>query len=430
MIEPLRQIIVKGGRDLDGAWGDRKTFVREFYFELVNVPIPLFQISPFIPAYNSLHPDYPFAIAKDSKIVNNIETPAGRGITVSTNYEILKPAMPFTGLDDINLAALILGNMPFNLPAQDVEYEIVQVEETLDSLYKEFEIDEIGEINDRIEWRAMPFQTTAGTKLTGTRTRNLLKMSFWYLADPLWYSEAEFETEYTGVVNNSSTTIAGRFCPKGTVKIESLRLTDNTWERAGATSYPMKMVRVVLLIDSKTWQRRYENVSNLFAAYPYAWEHSDKGKANTKMRITAETHQPRYYKPTKTDDIDTPLCLDDVPEPSTVKPPSDMSIKVSPQRIFCTSYDPEPKNVGDSDDPIYESDPQKAIQFFGTREDCFRLNPDSEPTEVPEPMYLDENGFILYPDPSTGKVDVKLSPKIIGYPFKPVDFTPLHFPIK
>ena len=39
-----------------------------------------------------------------------------------------------------------------------------------------------------------------------------------------------------------------------------------------------------------------------------------------------------------------------------------------------------------------------------------------------------ENGFVLYPDPSTGKVDVTLSPKVEGYIFRPMDFTPLHFP--
>jgi hypothetical protein len=93
-------------------------------------------------------------------------------------------------------------------------------------------------------------------------------------------------------------------------------------------------------------------------------------------------------------------------------------------------YDPSPNNEGSTDDPIYVQDPQKAIQFFGTREDCFRLNPDSEPTEVSEPMYLDKNGLILYPDPDTGKVDTALSSKIKGYVFKPMDFTPLHFPLR
>ena len=106
------------------------------------------------------------------------------------------------------------------------------------------------------------------------------------------------------------------------------------------------------------------------------------------------------------------------------------NIEPSAQRIFCTMYDPDPKNEGSTDDPIWVSDPQNATQFFGTREDCFRLNPDSEPTEVSEPMYLDENGFILYPDPKTGKVDMSLSPKVSGYTFEPVDFTSLHFPLK
>jgi hypothetical protein len=75
-------------------------------------------------------------------------------------------------------------------------------------------------------------------------------------------------------------------------------------------------------------------------------------------------------------------------------------------------------------------DPQNALQFFGTREECFRLNPDSEPTEVSEPMYLDMNGFVLSPDPDTGKVDTTLSPKVEGYISMPMDFTPLFLPIR
>ena len=407
---PPPQIIVRGGKDLDGAWGTSKTFVREFYFDLINVPIPLFMISSFIPAYNSLHPVYPFVIAKDSKITNNVETPLGRAITVSTNYQILKPAMPLTGLTGFAVAAVIAGNMPFLLPAQDVSYEPAAVEETLDDLYIEKTAEEIlreslqlGIHPDLINrWKLTPFRTTAGTKLTGTRLRNILKMSFWYLADPAGFDEAGIETHYTGVVNHAPVRIAGRYFLTGTVKIESIELEENVWEREGAESLSMKRVRVSLLIDQKSWLKEYENVSPLFMAYPYKWDNAESGKEHTKMRIDSETNQPRYDADAK---------------------------NVSPQRIFCTMYDPEPINEGESeDDPIWVSNPENAIQFFGTREDCFRLNPDSEPTEVSEPMYLDKNGFILYPDPDTGKVDMALSPKIKGYVFKPMDFTLLHFP--
>ena len=136
MSMPPPEIVVKGGQDLDGAWGTSKTFVREFYYELINVPLPLFMISPFIPAYNSLHPLYPFAIAKDSKISRNIETPVGRAITVSTTYQILKPNVSLNGLSDFDLDAVIRNNLPFLLPAQDVSFEPVQVEEAIDYLYQ------------------------------------------------------------------------------------------------------------------------------------------------------------------------------------------------------------------------------------------------------------------------------------------------------
>ncbi|MDR0326830.1 MAG: hypothetical protein LBI05_00890 [Planctomycetaceae bacterium] len=410
-IMPPPQIIVKGGKDLDGAWGTSKTFVREFVFELIRVPLPRFMLSPFIPAYNSLHPLYPFAIAKDSKLTKNIETNVGRAVTVQTTYQILKPAVPLNGLSGFDLNAVINGNFPpFILPAQDVSYEPVAVEEALDDLFVPksdaemlWEATHTGVPLPLINrWKQIPFRTSAGTKLTGTTSRNILKMSFWYFADPMWFDEAFAVTTYTGTVNAAPEMIAGRFCPPGTAKIESLEVVDNIWERQAAEPYSLKLVSAVFLLDNHTWCKRYENVSNLFMAYPYQWEDSDSGKEDTKLVFDPHTGQPQYT----------------------------YTNNVSPQRIFCTMYDPEPENEGSESDPIYVQDPKNAIQFFGTREDCFRLNPDSEPTEVSEPMYLDGNGFILYPDPATGKVDTSLSPKVEGYVFPPMDFTPLHFPIR
>jgi len=440
-ILPPPQIIAKGGQDMDGTWGTTKTFTREFYFELINVPLPLFMMSSFIPAYNSLHPYYPWALAKDSKCTKNIETDVGRGITISTNYQILKPAVPFNGIG-FTLVDVIAGNMPFLLPAQDMSYEPVAVEETLDDLYlektdAEYDADVLDEIQKGVNgrpqwvsrWKQLPFQTTAGTKLTGTRLRNILKMSFWYLANPLWFEEAYVETRYTGVVNHAPVTIAGKLFDTGSVKIESLEMEDSVWERAEVEHLSMKMVRVSLLIDRQSWRKEYENVSPLFMAYPYVWKTASSGeKEHTKMKINTDTNQPYYYyKETTGGSV---VDDEDVPEPSTESPSSDVEYSPSLQRIFCTMYDPTPENEGSDDDPIYVQDPQRAIQFFGTREDCFRLNPDSEPTEVSEPMYLDKNGFMLYPDPDTGKVDTELSPKIKGYVFRPMDFTMLHFPIR
>jgi len=438
-IMPPPQIIVKGGQDMDGTWGASKTFTREFYFELINVPLPLFMMSSFIPAYNSLHPYYPWALAKDSKCTKNIETAVGRGITISTNYQILKPAVPLNGIT-FTMVDVIAGNMPFLLPAQDVSYEPVAVEETLDDLYiektqKEIDREAAGQPNvqpeDIYPFKPAPFQTTAGTKLTGTRLRNILKMSFWYLADPAWFSEDFVETHYTGVVNHKPVMIAGRYYDTGMVKIESLEMEDSVWERAETAHLSMKIVRVSLLIDKKTWRKEYENVSSLFIAYPYVWQkvNSDE-KENTKMKMDAGTNQPYYHY---CDCGSTGTCEASCysrKENNTESPPDKKDYHPSLQRIFCTMYDPSPKNEGNSSEPIYVSDPQKAIQFFGTREECFRLNPDSEPTEVSEPMYLNEHGFILYPDPNTGKVDTELSPKINGYVFKPMDFTPLRFPLR
>ena len=416
----MSPVIVKGGQDMDGIWGVGKTFVRETYFELVNIPLPLFMLSPFIPAYNSLHPLYPFAVAKDSKCTKNIETPTGRALTLSTTYQILKPNFSPTVLWDNNapntayigeIESAIHGNFPpFRLPAQDLSYESVAVEEPLDCLFVTKSDEEI--MMEFLQtgiplplinrWKQTPFWTSAGTKLMGTTTRNILKMSFWYFADPMWFDEAFAVTAYTGTVNASPAMIAGRLCPPGTAKIESLEIKDNTWERHAAEPYSLKIVEAVLLIDHRTWCKQYENVSHLFMAYPYQWEEAGSGKENTKMRLNPLTGQPLYAP----------------------------ASNVSPQRIFCTTYDPDPVNEGSADEPIYVQNPQHAIPFFGTREDCFRLNPDSEPTEVSEPMYLDANGFVLYPDPATGKVDTALSPKVEGYIFPPMDFTPLHFPIK
>jgi hypothetical protein len=236
-------------------------------------------MSSCIPAYNSLHPYYPWAIAKDSKCTKNIETPVGRGITISTNYQILKPAIPFNGVG-FTLADVIAGNMPFLLPAQDVSCEPVAVEEPLDDLYVEKTQEEINREALKLvvhpdtinRWKQVPFQTTATTKLTSTRLRNILKMSFWYLANPLWFEESAIETHYTGTINHAPVTIAGKFFNAGSVKIESLEIEDSVWERAEVAHLSMKMVKVSLLIDKKSWLKEYENVSSLFMSYPYVWK--------------------------------------------------------------------------------------------------------------------------------------------------------------
>ncbi|MDR0326728.1 MAG: hypothetical protein LBI05_00375 [Planctomycetaceae bacterium] len=413
---PPPQIIVKGGQDIDGSWGTAKTFKREFYFELINVPLPMFLISPLIPAYNSIHPVYPFALAKESQISKNIETKVGRGITVTTTYQILKPNKTLTGLSGWEIADVINDNLPHLLPAQDVTYDVVAVEETLDYLYVEKSEDEYnhdvraaleaGKDKETVSWfREDRFQTTSGTKLTGTITRNILKMSFWYFTLPESFDEAELITTYNGAINADEIQIAGRVCPVGTVKIESIEVIDNTWERENVAPVPLKMIKVVLLLDNRTWNKQYENVSNLFMAYPYEWRTSESGKEDATFLVDSE-NQPFYV-----------VAINDEP------------VKASPQRIFCTSFDPNPENKGDStEEPIWVPDPKKAIQFFGTREDCFRLNPDSEPTEVTESMYLDRNGFVIYPDPFTGKVDTDLSPKIEGYETCPLEFSLLGFP--
>ena len=417
---PPPQIIHKGGKDLDGSWGTGKTFGREEYFELINLSTPYFMLSPFIPVYNSLHPQLPFAIAQDSRIADVKPTKIGYTLTVSTTYKILKHNMPLNGLSGWDLTALIAGNLPHLLPAQDVSYEVVPIEETLNEIYVEKTWDEkVKEAaslpsqispNDIYPWKTEPFRTSAGTRLLGSKTRNIIKMSFWYFVQvtPL-FDEAEILVNYTGVVNDRDIIIGGRYCPMGTAKIEAIEFPDGTWERPGV-QYPFKMIAVVLLLDNQTWNKSYENVSNLFMAYPYEWDNSSTGnsiikKENVKLKFDSETHQPKY----------------------------ELKKNVSPQRIFCTTYDPEPQNVNEeecevADEAIWIQDPQNSIQFFGTREDCFRLNPDSKPTETSEPMYLDKNGFILYPDIDTGKVDVALSPKVEGYIFKPVNFAPLHFP--
>jgi len=431
MVEMLPpQIIALGGKDLDGTWGAGKTFVREEAFELINLPVPLFMLSPFVPAINSFHPLYPFVIAKDSRISNVRETQTGRTLTVSTTYQILKHHTPLNGLSGWDLDAVIAGNLPHLLPAQDVEYDIVPVEETLTELYVEKTESEInrdtiqtGLINSNVErYKTIPFETTSGTKLTGTKTRNIVKMSFWYFVEVTpEFDEAALLTNFIGSVNDSDMHIAGRWCPAGTAKIESISFPDGTWERY---DIQVKMIKIILLLDYRTWEKSYENVSNLFMAFPYEFKDSDWGKKNIKMVIEEESQQPKYFVSESfvTDywNFKTGLRYDIT---------STIPINASSQRIFCIMYDDNPVNIGSTDEPIYVSDPQNAKQFFGTREDCFRLNPDSEPTEVPEPMYLDENGFIIYPNPDTGKVDISLSPKIKGYNFPPKNFSLLHIPV-
>jgi len=78
----------------------------------------------------------------------------------------------------------------------------VAIEETLNDLYVEKSWDERVEEtairlsptspNDIDPWKKIPFRTSAGTKLTGTTTRNILKMFFWYFVLPSpFFDEAE-----------------------------------------------------------------------------------------------------------------------------------------------------------------------------------------------------------------------------------------------
>lgn len=45
--------------------------------------------------------------------------------------------------------------------------------------------------------------------------------------------------------------------------------------------------------------KQYENVSNLFTAYPYEWEDFESGKEKTKMVVDEETFQPKYETTTE-----------------------------------------------------------------------------------------------------------------------------------
>jgi hypothetical protein len=444
------KIIHIGGEDLDGSWGESKTFVRENKYELVGVPLPVFLISPVIPKKNTIHPKYPWCIAEDSRITKNIETPAGRGVTVATTYRVLNivPNKNEEEDEEKDEEQTIARNYPWLLPAQDVKMEVVRLEESMDFLWRfgkwestdlhdslnDLDIDTDKPENTKLNnwnynnrpdileerWRQKPFETTAGTKLTGTKQRNIMAISFWYYALKSWYKD-EYITEFTDTVNDDDIEIAGKKYKKGEIKIIDLNMENDRWKMIDESEESLIKVSVQIQIDPKTWIRKYENVSNLFLAYPYKWktiEPSDYPEdckpmqPNTILEFDSKTHQPLYQENNQTDG----------------KP-----IEPKLQRIYCTMYDPQPMNIGtvktdDSEEATYQPDPQNMIQFFGTREDCLRLNSETDPIEVSEPMYLDKKGRIVWPNPETGMVDRGLAPKISGYPVELKDFTPLHLP--
>jgi hypothetical protein len=424
-----------GGQDMDGQWTEQKTFVRENYYELVGVPLPVFCVSSMIPQKNSIHPKYPWCIAEDSRISKNIETPTGRGVTVSTTYRILQVVKNLD--DDKSEEQTISKNYPWLLPAQDVKYEVVRLEESMDYLWRYGKWEETdlhdslndADINDseisanqkdnnwnnyfrpdkqEERWRKKPFQTTAGTKLTGTKQRNILALSFWYFALAKWYKEEDI-MKFSDTVNDQDIELIGKKYKKGQVKIINLSFEEDSWKLEDESEESLIKVSMQMQIDDKTWNRDYENISTLFMAYPYQWEtvepndwpeESKPMKPNTVLKFDPKTHQPSYQP---------------VSEPRL-------------ERIFCTMYDPKPINIETLESPVYQPVAKNAIQFFGTREDCLRLNSETDPSEVSEPMYLDKEGRIVWPNPSNGMVDSGLAPKISGYPIELKDFTPLHLP--
>jgi hypothetical protein len=401
-----------GEEKIEGTKGSTMSFVQEYKYELINVPIPIFLISKFIPEIGSIHPVYPFATVNDLKMSKNISTNSGCGITLSVTYDVLSVDEKAGEHPDID--SLISSNYPFNLPIQDLKFEPVLVDEARRYLFQqgekkdddiiENEYDEELDPDDDEAWRKRAFVTTSGTVLQGTKHRTLVSISFWYYTDTQDIDEFEVETKFTEAINSDEVKIGNRTYDKWTLKIESIEVEDKTWNEL-----ELKVIKLKLLFDLQTWEKKFENVSTMFMNYPYDWENNSSYPEKTRLRFDEETKQPLYI----------------IPVPADIPKPED---EISPVRIFCTLYDPEPINEGTSSEPIWISDPTKATQFFGSREDCFRLNPDSEPSEVTEPMYLDANGFMLYPDAKTGKVNTNLSPKITGCIFVPLNFNELHIP--
>ena len=227
-------IIRKGGSNIDGQAGDERGFTREEYYILEGVPLPLFLASKwYIPKKGTFHPQYPFYVAEDSKVTNNMELTrfdengkriGGRGITVSTYWRLLNMSDPTNNNDDLDKWAQ--GCYPWLLPVQDYKTGTVRLEESLDYLWRYGIFNPVTDIEDEeyladpvkdkdVErWRKRKFENAAGTKLTGTKQRSITSASFYYFAYSTSFKE-EYQGDYSGAVNDADIRIAGRDFKKG-----------------------------------------------------------------------------------------------------------------------------------------------------------------------------------------------------------------------
>ena len=379
-----------------------------------------------IPRRGSIHPVYPWCVAEDSRVTKNIELTSekdclgGRGITISTVYRCLTLHEP-RDEDNDDEDQFITKNYPWLLPAQDYKVFPIKLEESQNCLYRfgkweptdmHDNLNDAG--NDDNNWknenredrtvercRKIPFETTAQTKLVGTKNRTILGVSFWYYILSDWF-EKEFVLEFQESINQEEMEIAGETYEAGTVLLTELSPEPDVWERSDGQFDTLGKVSVQLQIDPQTWWRKHENVATVFNNF-------DIKRDENTHRPLLDKHGDIYGK-----DEDEKVIK-----------------SLGREKLYAALFDPDQQSNMDttsSDRPFYQPDPSKLLQYIGSKTECHEMAYDGQVTEITDPMYIDKHGFPIWPDETTGLQTP--THWVEGYPNPLKEWNKLRLPTK
>lgn len=208
----------------------------------------------------------PWFTVKDVAVANEIERGSGgRGITTTTTLAC--PRGLFDMREELEELKRNGGLFPWIMPLQNYKTSAVMIEESMDNLWDVQ--------NGKLV--LVPFRTSAGDELTGTRQRPVLQISFDYNLHMSDFRE-EYLAQFQDVVNIEPVKIAGRQYRAGCVRISSLGADEVEQEFENNAKLQWWRISVTLQVDPKTWQREYLNTGLMHCPidfndkiYPGVW---------------------------------------------------------------------------------------------------------------------------------------------------------------
>lgn len=369
-----RNTIRSGGADQVYSFTEESTFMLTG-----EAQIPDFLMSGYVPTEGASHPKWPMFTSRTARVSSNSAN-IGGGYTVTLSVEwAMTPIGAIDGKDqDGN--TINVDTPPWKLPVEDYRIGTQFIEESVKNIWVPNK-DESGNIIDG--YHEAPFVNTAGTPLVATATRNLMTVSFSYNVP--WTEDGETELfpdslakDFVGCVNDREITVCGVTYPPITLRIETIdpqlmRVMDEVIVGSDGENtivsqvekFRYKKIGVNMIADPKTFFRDYENIGMEFV----------------------RMHQ-----------IDESKLV----------------------RTIWTANELE----SEGNHVFYDA--LNILKNGHAYLDGRRYNVDVTTIErVSEPMYLDEHGAIIQPDPETGK---QTPYRLRGCPDRPADFSRLRFP--